>query len=198
MIVSPYCSRQRHTRSTNASRPISSRLVPSDFEQPLDLRLRGDAGVVGAEDPLRPLAAHAGEADQRVLDRPVERVPHVQRAGDVRRRDRDRVVLGRGARGLRVEAAGLEPAREDARLALVRVVAGAVLERHRRGESRTSTRPEFEPLGGLRGGRGRLVGRLGDERRLDAALDGLLGHDALLDVARGRAARTAPRGGSPR
>ena len=31
MIVLPYCSRQRHTRSTNASRPISSRLVPSDF-----------------------------------------------------------------------------------------------------------------------------------------------------------------------
>src|SRR4051794_40516947 len=35
--------------------------------------------------------------------------------------------------------------------------------------------------GGLR--RRRLFGRLGDERRLHAALDGLLGHDALLDVA---------------
>src|SRR6185503_19584602 len=30
-----------------------------------------------------------------------------------------------------------------------------------------------------------LVGRLGDERRLDAALDRLLGHDALLDVPAG-------------
>ena len=29
MIVPPYCRRQRQTRSTNASRPISSRLVPS-------------------------------------------------------------------------------------------------------------------------------------------------------------------------
>ena len=29
MIVPPYCSRQAHTRSTNASRPSSSRLVPS-------------------------------------------------------------------------------------------------------------------------------------------------------------------------
>src|SRR3954452_7531123 len=38
-------------------------------------------------------------------------------------------------------------------------------------------------LGGLGGGRRLLAGRLGDERRLDAALDRLLGHDALLDVA---------------
>jgi phosphoribosylpyrophosphate synthetase len=29
MIVPPYCSRQRQTRSVKASRPISSRLVPS-------------------------------------------------------------------------------------------------------------------------------------------------------------------------
>ena len=29
MIVAPYCSRQLHTRSRNASRPSSSRLVPS-------------------------------------------------------------------------------------------------------------------------------------------------------------------------
>ena len=107
------------------------------LQQLLDLRLRRDAGVVGAEDPLRPLAAHAGVADQRVLDRPVERVPHVQRAGDVRRRDRDRVVLGRRALGLGVEATGLEPAREDARLALAGVVARAVLERPSGGESRT-------------------------------------------------------------
>ncbi len=102
-------------------------------EQPLDLGLRRDPRVVGAEDPLRALAAHAGVADQRVLDRPVQRVPHVQRAGDVRRRDRDRVVLRRRARGLGVEAPGVEPAREDARLALVGVVACAVLERHRAG-----------------------------------------------------------------
>ena len=28
--MEPYCSRQRHTRSLNASRPSSSRLVPSE------------------------------------------------------------------------------------------------------------------------------------------------------------------------
>src|SRR5262249_34214885 len=51
------------------------------------------------------------------------------------RRDRDRVVLGRGARGLRGEATGFEPAREDPRLGLARVVAGSVLQRmpHRAG-----------------------------------------------------------------
>ena len=47
------------------------------------------------------LPAHAVVADQRVLDRAVERVAHVQRAGDVRRRDRDRVVLVRRARRAR-------------------------------------------------------------------------------------------------
>ena len=30
MIVPPYCSRHSHVRSTNASRPSSSRLVPSE------------------------------------------------------------------------------------------------------------------------------------------------------------------------
>ena len=64
----------------------------------LDLRLGRDAGMVGAEDPLRVAPAHAVEADQRVLHRVVERVAHVQGAGHVRRRDRDRVVLVRRAR----------------------------------------------------------------------------------------------------
>ena len=79
----------------------------------LDLHLRGDAGVVGAEDPLRADSAHARAADQHVLDRPVQRMPHVQRAGHVRRRDRDRVVLLGHATGLGVEEPGLQPARED-------------------------------------------------------------------------------------
>ena len=73
-------------------------------------RLGCDARVVGAQDPERVAPAHPVEADQRVLDRPVERVAHVQRAGDVGRRDRDRVVLRRGALGRRVEVAALHPA----------------------------------------------------------------------------------------
>src|SRR5262249_38337870 len=117
---------------------------PLALEQPLDLGLRRDARVVGAEDPLRALAAHARVPDQRVLDRAVERVPHVQRAGDVRRRDRDRVVLRGGPGRFRVEATGFEPAREDPRLRLPRVVAGSVLQRmpHRAGSvGATTPRP---------------------------------------------------------
>ena len=60
MIVPPYCSRHSHTRSTNASRPSSSRARALAPAAPLDLRLGGDAGVVGAEDPLRPLARACG------------------------------------------------------------------------------------------------------------------------------------------
>ena len=37
MIVPPYCSRHSQTRSTNASRPSSSRVVPSLSELLLDL-----------------------------------------------------------------------------------------------------------------------------------------------------------------
>ena len=60
----------------------------------LDHHLGGDAGVVGAGQPQRRLAAHALEADQHVLQGVVQRVADVQRAGDVRRRDDDRERLG--------------------------------------------------------------------------------------------------------
>ena len=74
---------------------------------PLDHHLRGDAGVVGARLPQHVLAAHALEPAQDVLQRVVERMAHMQRAGDVRRRDDDRVRLRRGALG----PAGAEGAR---------------------------------------------------------------------------------------
>ena len=51
--------------------------------------LRGDAGMVGAGHPQRVEAAHPVVARQAVHDGLVERVPHVQRAGDVRRRQLD-------------------------------------------------------------------------------------------------------------
>ena len=75
-------------------------------------------------------------ADQRVLDRAVERVAHVQHAGDVRRRDRDRVVLVRRALGLGVVQARRQPALDDPRLDLGGLEAGAVLQAgHRARES---------------------------------------------------------------
>src|SRR5688572_8777356 len=56
----------------------------------------------------------------------------------------------------------------------------------RRNTPRSYGNVRWDASGGLGRGRVALVGRLGDERRLDAALDRLLGHDALLDVAAGR------------
>jgi hypothetical protein len=59
------------------------------LELALDDDLGGDAGVVGARHPERVLALHAVIAHQRIHDRVLERVPHVQRAGHVRRRQLD-------------------------------------------------------------------------------------------------------------
>ncbi len=58
--------------------------------------------MVGAQDPLGQLPLLAGVTDQRVLNGIVQGVPHVQNTGDVRRRDRDRIVLLRGTARLRV------------------------------------------------------------------------------------------------
>ena len=69
------------------------------LELAFDDDLRGDAGMVGARNPGRVAALHAVVARQAVHDGLVERVAHVQRAGDVGRRqldrERRRVGLGR-------------------------------------------------------------------------------------------------------
>src|SRR5690606_9529556 len=64
-------------------------LVAVRSELTLDHHLRGDAGVIHARLPEDALAAQPLEADQDVLQRVVERVADVERAGDVRRRDHD-------------------------------------------------------------------------------------------------------------
>ena len=83
----------------------------------LDHHLRGDAGMVHARLPQHVLAAHALEADQNVLQRVVERMAHMQRAGDVGRRDDDgeglRPLFGAGAGR---KASGLFPDLGDLRL----------------------------------------------------------------------------------
>ncbi len=83
----------------------------------LDDHLRRDAGVVGARLPEHVLAAHALEAAEDILQRVIEGMPHVERAGHVRRRNDDRVRLGIGA----VRTSGFEgvrffPILADARL----------------------------------------------------------------------------------
>ena len=78
---------------------------PLACELPLDHHLRGDAGVVSPGLPEGIATAQARIPDQDVLQRVVERVPHVQAAGDVRRRNND------GERRRQRTAAGGERAR---------------------------------------------------------------------------------------
>ena len=60
-------------------------------QPPFDHRLRGDARVVGAGHPEGVVPLHPTPTDQDVLQRIVQRVPQVQRPGDIRWRDHDRV-----------------------------------------------------------------------------------------------------------
>ncbi len=56
---------------------------------PLDDNLRRDAGMIGARLPQRVKAAHPVIANQRVHNRLLKTVPHMERAGDVRRRQQN-------------------------------------------------------------------------------------------------------------
>src|SRR5207248_2236077 len=69
---------------------VVARLALS-FQLALDDDLGGDAGVVGADDPVGVEAAHALIADERVHQRLLEGMPHVQGAGDIGRRQLDAV-----------------------------------------------------------------------------------------------------------
>jgi hypothetical protein len=68
--------------------------------------------MVEAGLPERVEAAHPVPAGQDVLQRVVEGMAHVQRAGDVRRRDHDAEGLGTGRVGTRPEGARLSHAAE--------------------------------------------------------------------------------------
>ncbi len=103
--------------------PLDERVTPDvaargafRFELALDHDLRGDAGVVGARLPQRVVTAHAVIAGERVHQRLLERVPHVQRPGDVGRRQQDAVVVGIPLVEAGLEIAAVLPDRIPARL----------------------------------------------------------------------------------
>jgi len=83
MMVPPLSSFHCHTRSRNFSRQLPLHQLP------LDHHLGRDTGVIGAGLPQHVAAAHPLKTAQNVLQRVVERVPHMQGTGDVRRRDHD-------------------------------------------------------------------------------------------------------------
>ena len=77
-------------------------------ELALDDGLRGDAGVVGAREPEDLVAGLAGVAGEDVLECVVQHMAEREDAGDIRRRDNDRVSgLRRG--GVGGEVAVLDP-----------------------------------------------------------------------------------------
>ena len=103
------------------------KLIATDFQAAdalalellVDLGLRGDTGVVGAEHPSRGLAAHAGHTDDSVLYGVVGGVAHVELAGHVGRRNGDGAV----AHALTaLVVAAVEPLLQDRRLVSRRIV----------------------------------------------------------------------------
>ena len=86
----------------------------------LDLGLGRDTRVVRARQPQRGVALHALAADNRVDERVIQGVAHVQLTGDVRRRQYDGIRLGLGL-GRRCEVARLHPAFVEVRFDRLRI-----------------------------------------------------------------------------
>ena len=85
------------------------------FQPALHHHLGGDTGVVAARLPQGVVAAHAMKARQRIHQCVLEGVPHVQVAGDIRRRDHDAIGLALATRGeIAPLFPGLVPALFDA------------------------------------------------------------------------------------
>ena len=90
MMVPPDCLFHSQTFRKRVAAHFAPRRLPVVGQFALDHHLGGDAGVVLSRLPERVEPAHPVPADQDVLQRVVEGVAHMQRAGDVGRRDHDR------------------------------------------------------------------------------------------------------------
>ena len=128
-----------------AAHGAAVRLLP--FHQlALDHHLRGDAGVIGAGLPQHVAPAHALEAHQHVLERVVERMPHMQRARHVRRRNDDGKRLGALApRRPGGEGVGLLPGAIDGVFDVLRLIGLVEHERVGRSGGRRRGRPTLLP-----------------------------------------------------
>ncbi len=60
-----------------------------------NFRFRCNGGVIGARQPQRAVALHPPPADQNILEGFVQRMAHVKLAGNIRRRDNNRIWLFR-------------------------------------------------------------------------------------------------------
>ena len=96
-----------------------------------DHHLGGDARMVGAGLPERVMAAHPVPADQDILQRVVEGMAHMQRAGDIGRRDHDGEGFVAGGVGPGLERLGLFPGGVNAGFGLGGVE--GFFHRHRSG-----------------------------------------------------------------
>ena len=78
---------------------VAAEIVAFDalrFELSLNDDLRGDACVIGTGQPQGVRAAHAVIAGQRIHDGLIKRMAHMQRAGDIGRRQLDAKRFGAG------------------------------------------------------------------------------------------------------
>ena len=86
------------TKALTLIAPEIAPMLALGVQLPLDHHLRGDACVIGAGLPQRVESIHAVLTRERIHQRVLKGVPHVQRAGDVRRRDDDRIRLAAAGR----------------------------------------------------------------------------------------------------
>ena len=125
-------------------------------QQAFDHRLRGDPRVIGAGHPERVAALHPSPTHEDILQRDVQRVPHVQRTRHVRWRDHNRVRLA-PLRRVRMEVSAFIPERQPLLLRFFRVVSLRQFDWHGRSSVRSmvwslflgiQTRFEFRKFAG--------------------------------------------------
>ena len=147
--------------------PLDERLAPDVVPReaflfkhpPLNDRLSGNPRVVGAWHPQSFITLHPPPASDQILQRAIQRVPHVQRTGHVRQRNHDRMrLLLRIRIRIGIEVAILFPVIEPPTLDFRRLVLlwkfcahDSVMLRNRLKLSETDLEPELSTADFRRG-----------------------------------------------